>query len=292
MAVVDDQTALLVAARALLGPLARLMVAGQVPYERVAEALQEAMRDAARPGHADTPADERDARPEHATGLPPAPQRSPAAEVFTRWLTAPAYQDATGQPRVLPRGGPAPSFESLVRGVDAGVAPGGLLSELVRLGLATWLPDRDVVVLVRRDYVPRADLSRMLQFLAHNVGDHLAAAVENVVSDVPPHVERAVYVNGLSRRSVVQAERWVSDRWAQLLAELAPMLEGLLARDEADPGAAAPCRFRAGLYAYACDSVSPAPAAPAPPVPAAAGVRPDHRFAAAIREAFIAPGLD
>lgn len=308
MAVVDDQRALLVAAHAILAPLAKLMVAGHVPYENLALLLKSTVVDAARQAHADAPPHEMAALISSDTGLDAkevqrvseapdvafgvGPQRSLAAELFTRWRTSPAYQDGAGRPRVLARSGEAPSFESLARSVSQDRPPSSLLNELVRLGMAAYLPDRDVVVLVLGAYVPSADLSRMMQFLAHNVGDHLSAAVENVVGTTPRHVERAVFVTGLSRDSIDVAERWVSECWERMLAELAPLLESLLARDESEPGRERPCRFRAGLYGFACDSDPPPPDPPAQAVPAAAGQRPDHRFANSIRDAFIGRDLD
>lgn len=302
MAVVDDPRALLVAAHAILAPLSRLLVAGGVPFDSVQQVLKTTMVEAARQAHADAPPHELAARVSQATGLDArevqrvsetpsvdaGPQRSLAAELFTRWRTSPAYADPHGRPRVLPRAGEAPSFESLARSVTSDRPPSSLLNELVRLGLAAYLPDRDVVVLVLGAYVPSADLSRMMQFLAHNVGDHLSAAVENVVGTAPRHVERAVFVAGLSQPSIETAEKWVSQCWERMLADLAPLLETLLARDEAD-GTMQPhaWRFRAGLYGFACESDPPAEDPPALPVPAAAGVRPDHTFAQSIREAFI-----
>ncbi len=301
MAVVDDQHALLVAAHALLAPLARLLVAGRVPVADAQRLLQATMVEAARQAHADAPPHEvasliaRDTglalrdlqRLGDAPDLAVGPQRSLAAELFTRWRTHPAYADAQGRPRVLPRLGAAPSFETLSRSVSPDRPPSSLLNELVRLGMAAYLPDRDVVVLVLGAYVPSADLSRMLQFLAHNVGDHLSAAVENVVGDSPRHVERAVFVNGLSRDSVRTANDWVASCWEQMLAELAPLLESLLARDEADPARARTHRFRAGLYGFDCPADPPAADPPTTAVPAAAGVRPDAGFANSIRDAFI-----
>jgi hypothetical protein len=306
MAIVDDQRALLVAAHAILAPLAQLLVAGKVPAEEVQRLLKSTLVEASRQAHDGAPPHEMAGRISRDTGLDAqevlsisesadpvaAPQRSLAAEIFTRWRTSPLYADATGRPRVLPRLGPSPSFETLARSVSQDRPASSLLNELVRLGLAAYLPDRDVVVLVLGTYVPSVDLSRMLQFLAQNVGDHLAAAVENVVGKAPQHVERAVYVNGLSRDSIEIAEKWVSRHWERLLADLAPLLESLLARDEADPSRARPYRFRAGLYGFACESALPSANPPPQPVPAAAGVRPDASFANAIRDAFIGRDLD
>src|SRR5438132_246446 len=77
----------------------------------------------------------------------------------------------------------APSFESLAHSITRDVHPRTLLEELTRLGLAR-VDDRDGRVhLLHTAFVPRADRDRMLAFLGANVGDHLAAAVDNVQAD-------------------------------------------------------------------------------------------------------------
>jgi hypothetical protein len=260
----DD--ALLEVAHAVLAPLARLMVARGVPCAALEGAVQKAFVEAAldavpRPLRARAVS-----RVSAATGLsrrevarlidedaaPTLPQRSLAAEMFTRWRTSPAYCDDRGRPLALARQGPAPSFESLARSVTKDVHPRTLLEELVRLGIAGHVPERDLVVLTLEAFVPGADEARMLDFLAHNVGDHLEAAVGNVLGE-PRQLERAIFATGLSRASVELAQGWVERWWQMLLAQFTPVLEDLLAHDaEAFDEHERPCRLRVGLYSNAC----------------------------------------
>jgi hypothetical protein len=203
-------------------------------------------------------------------GAPAAPPRSLASAVFTRWRTAPEYRDSRGRPRALARQGAAPSFDALARSITQDVHPRSLLDELVRLGLATHDATRDTVALAHDTFVPAADRARMLEFLAHNVGDHLGAAVANVLGRTPPHPEQAVFVDELSQESVAAAEAWLARHWQQMLASIVPFLERLGAEDEADPTRERRHRLRAGLYGYA-EPMTTAPAAdaapPAPPPP-------------------------
>ena len=291
----DEHQALLAAAQALMGPLARLLVARGVPWAQAEESLKTAMVEAAREAHPDGLPHRLVSRIATATGInrrevtrltrfdsaPAAPQRSAAANTFMRWRTHPAFLDAQGRPLALARQGDAPSFESLARGVTQDVHPRSLLDELLRLGLASHDVDADRVTLVLDAFVPSTDRARMLEFLAHNVGDHLSAAVANVLGPAPRHLERAVFADGLSPAAIEAAEAWVADAWRNMAAELVPFIETLIAGEANEPESTRQQRFRAGLYAYTerDDGVAAKPAEPAAestsaPAPARAPRRP------------------
>jgi hypothetical protein len=58
------------------------------------------------------------------------------------------------------------------------------------------------VRLMQTAYVPATGSDEQLAYLVENVGDHLTAATENVGTEVPPHFERALHVEGLSQDQV------------------------------------------------------------------------------------------
>jgi len=260
-----EQEALLAAARALMLPLARLLVARGVPYAQAEETLKTAMVQAAQEAHPDglphrlvsriatiTGINRREVtRLTRLDGVPHTePQRSAASQTFSRWRANADYLDAQGRPLALRRQGEAPSFESLARGVTQDVHPRSLLDELLRLGMARHDAETDTVTLILDAFVPSTDRVRMLEFLAHNVGDHLSAAVANVVGPAPRHLERAVFADGLSPKAVAAAEAWVADAWRAMAAELAPFIEKLIAEEAHEPDSGRQQRFRAGLYAF------------------------------------------
>jgi hypothetical protein len=261
---VDEHQALLAATQALMLPLARLLVARGVPYAQAEESLKSALVEAAREAHPDGLPHRLVSRIATTTGInrrevtrlsrfdnaPVEPQRSVASNTFTRWRTNADYLDAQGHPKVLARQGDAPSFESLARGVTQDVHPRSLLDELLRLGLARHDAEADTVSLILDAFVPSTDRARMLEFLAHNVGDHLSAAVANVIGPAPRHLERAVFADGLSTRAVAAAEAWVADAWRDLSAALVPFITQLIADEAHQPDSERQQRFRAGLYAY------------------------------------------
>jgi hypothetical protein len=276
------------ALRQLLAPLARLALARGVTQATLDELLKQALVDAADRQYAELPPHRRVSRISTATGInrrevtrlvealregaahQPPPQRSLASELFAHWRTDRLFCDRRGSPAELPRQGPAPSFEALAQTITRDVHPRSLLDEMVRLGMAAHDRQRDTVRLLSQDFVPRGDASRMLRAMGNNVGDHLQAAVDNVLAESPRHFEQAIFADGLSAASVAELDRLVRAQWGQLADALVPALEALLARDAAgdSPGAApeadaARQRVRLGLYSLAQDE--PAPDAPESP---------------------------
>jgi Family of unknown function (DUF6502) len=288
----DDaaNAALMAALARLLQPLAQLAVAKGVPYAALDAMLREAVVSSAHAAHRGLPEHRRTSRVSAATGLNrrevqrlldaqhspaarapgAAPARSPAAMVFAHWRAAPAYRTRAGAPRVLPRTGPAPSFESLAQEITRDVHPRALLEELLRLKLATHDAQRDSVALVQSDFVPRGDPQRMLQWLGANVGDHLAGAVTNLTGPEPRFADQAVAADGLSAASVAQVRPLLHAHWQRLAEELVPLLERLVAQDAAPARADDPGRYRVRFGLYGFDT-APHDATPTPPpAPAAA----------------------
>ena len=273
-----DRDALLDAMRAVLAPLARLGLARGLPYAVLEDALKHAVVQAAADVHPQVAPQRSVSRISTATGInrrevtritqaavAATPRgRSVASEVFAHWLSDRAYRDRKGLPRVLPRQGPAPSFETLAQTVTRDVHPRSLLDELLRLKLAVLDEAADSVALLREGFVPSGDRVRMLGFLADNVGDHLSAAVDNVLADGRRHFEQAVFADGISPASMDAVRALVGPQWKALLATLVPPLEKMIEAD-ADIPLAQRRRVRIGLYAF--DDATPEAAQALPPPP-------------------------
>ena len=279
-----DAAALLQACRALLTPLAELAIAKGLHYADFDELVRAAFVDAALAAHPDVPASRAVSRVSTATGLNrrevtrllqtgPVTEgkRSPATQVFTRWISDPALQSGGAPLPSLPRQGDALSFESLAQSVTKDVHPRSLLEELCRLGLTRVDETTDRVELLRDRFAPAGDEPRMLGFLASNVGDHLRAASANVLADKPPHLEQALFADELSRDSVQRLQPLVREQWQQLLRTLAPVVQNMIDDDKALQRAQDQ-RLRIGLYAFS-EAMSPAPA----PEPVAAKATPARK---------------
>jgi hypothetical protein len=116
--------------------------------------------------------------------------------------------------------------------------------------------------------VASGDALRQLRFLGANVGDHLRAAVDNVLAsaagDPPPHFEQAAFAWGLSEASLADVAPLVREQWGALINAIVPVLRDRVAADEAADGTAPAGRIRVGLYAYQ-DGAGSAPTIPTPP---------------------------
>lgn len=261
----EDQ-ALQQALERLLLPLAQLAVARGVPYAVIDETLRRAFVAVAHAAHTGLPEHRRASRISAATGLHRrevsrllevaaqpkgnAPPRSPAAMVFAHWRADKRYRTRGGAPRALPRVGAAPSFESLAQEVTRDVHPRALLEELLRLKLVALDAASDRVTLTEESFVPRGDAPRMVGYLGANVGDHLQAAVANVLGQEPAHFEQAIAADGLSAASLAQVRPLLREHWRRLTEDLVPLLERLIEADAARPDQQATHRVRLGLYGF------------------------------------------
>ena len=270
-----EQQALQDALAGLMSSVARLGVGRGLPYAAVEELLRQAFVQAAARAHPGLPEHRKVSRISTTTGINrrevtrivqqtqnraavPKP-RSLASEVFAHWRTQAPYRGSDGQPVTLPRQGPL-SFESLSQAVTRDVHPRGLLDELVRLGLAHWDEATDRVSLQRETFVASGDLTRQLGFLGDNVGDHLRAAVENVLgAEDRLHFEQAVFADGLTAASIASVRPQVHAQWQALLAALVPALQARVAAD-ATQQPAPQGRLRVGLYTYHEGGAPDAPA--------------------------------
>jgi hypothetical protein len=282
-----EQQALQAALARLLAPVAQLAVSRGLPFAAVEEMLKLAFVQAADAAHPDLLAHRKVSRITTATGInrrevtrltQQAPRtavhsRSLANEVYAHWLSDPAYRDPQGQPLVLPRQGPAPSFETLAQAITRDVHPRSLLDELVRLTFAHTDVSADTVT-AAASAVPQGDRARMLDLLGGNVGDHLQAAVDNVVDGSPKHFEQALFADGLSDETLAWLREVVRAQWQAVRLAVVPELETRLQADAL--AADVPTRrWRLGLYSYDQPALGPAPADP--PAPDTAPQRPRTR---------------
>jgi Family of unknown function (DUF6502) len=252
-----EKDLLLQAVGNVLMPLAQLCVGKGISIQLIEERLRQAFVLAARQAHADQPSARLTSRISATTGLTRRevtrlerqpvrerePHRSPATELFMRWLADPAG------PQFLPRHGAAPSFEALAHSVTRDVHPRTLLEELCRLRLARFDAGTDTVHLLQEAFVPRGDWARMVGYLGDNVGDHLRAATANVLGNGDEELEQAIFADELSAKSLAQARTLMMQQWRNMLNEMAPRLEELMAADRLTGRVQDQC-LRIGLFTW------------------------------------------
>ena len=254
----------------LLAPIARLCLARGLNFAAAVERLKQSYVGAARDAHAGRHGPRDVSRVSAATGIsrrevtrisnelvaPAVVRGSPATKVFTRWAGSAKLRDRSGNPKPLRRHGRAPSFEALSYSVTHDIHPTVILDELCRLGLTRHDEATGMVHLLRDAFAPHEDQGRALAFLGSNVGDHLSAAVENVLTSEPRHLEQAIFADELSDQSMADVRSLVNAQWRAMLAEVVPKLEALIEADRM-AGRHARKRVRIGLYSFNTDMPEP-----------------------------------
>ncbi len=173
------------------------------------------------------------------------------ATVVGQWLANPDYLDDAGNPLVLPRSGELTSFESLVRLVSTDLRARTVLDELLRLGLVEEVEDGLALKSEQAVFGSGSDEHKTV-FFAANVGDHLAAAAENLLAPEPPFLERAVFYNHLSETSIDQIEAMARTESQTVLNALNKQSAQFQKQDRSSPGPKQ--RYRFGVYFYREDA--------------------------------------
>ncbi len=161
---------------------------------------------------------------------------STLSTVLGRWMSHPDYCNAKGQPNEIPKSTETgASFEALVRSVSRDIRPRTVLDELVRQSIVEV--EGDKVRLLLDGLIGPADLDQRLHFFSHNLGDHMSAAVDNLLADHPPHLERAVFYNNLSSDALRQLEEEARSLATNGLRALNSQAAVLQSKDPNDPDA-------------------------------------------------------
>jgi hypothetical protein len=265
----------LAAAVRLLEPLLPLLLREGVTYPRLSIELKRALLEVAPAVLLDssirlndssvstlTGIHRKDVREWRSAGRPRPQARTFGAvmTLFTRWSTDPTYCDAKGRPLVLERKGGSGTFEALAASVSNDVHPRTMLQELLRLGVAELVEGTsesgdDRVRLCADAFVPRDGTPEMLQLLSDNVGDHLAAAVQNVLGTTPPMLEQSIYADNLRPQSVEQLGVLARKVWQGAFNDIVRKATALSDKDAGHDGA--DHRVRVGMYFYHAPDSTP-----------------------------------
>ena len=146
------------------------------------------------------------------------------------------------------------SFEELVRSISKDIHPRSVLDECLRLGVVHF-DSHGRVVLDSGTFVPRQDIEEKLAYLGRNLHDHMAAAVENVVSEEPPFMERSVHYGGLTRASANELSALAEEVGMRAMREVNQQARKLktAGKESEKPGK----RIHMGVYFYEADDSPP-----------------------------------
>lgn len=229
------QSKVMAAARHILRPLIKLLLAHGINYTMLIEELKKLY---IRVAEEDFPLEKRaqsDSRITLLTGVhrkdvkrlrevtttdePIVKAKSIGAQLIARWLGDPLYHDEQGNPLPLARSaadGGELSFEAVMQSVSKDIRPRPVLDEWIRQGIAT-IDETDRVHLNMEAFVPEQGVEEKLFFLRQNVHDHLATVVENLEEKQPARLERCVYYDALTAEEVEELHAYASEQGMKVL---------------------------------------------------------------------------
>jgi hypothetical protein len=183
------------------------------------------------------------------------------SKLIAAWVGTPEFTDKRKHPLPLPRlsrtSGSGPSFEALVESVSKDIRPRAVLDEWLRLGIVRIDDDDRVCLDHETAFVPDQGFLDKAFYLGHNLHDHAAAAVHNVLGGAPPFLERSVSYNALSASSV--AELGALSEKAGMEAVLAVNRQAIKL-EHRDRQHATGKRMTFGIYFYTQDVTPEVPA--------------------------------
>ena len=176
---------------------------------------------------------------------------SPSARVVARWTTNAGYTDAQGEPLALPmqKRADGPSFAQLVEDIGPEVRARSVLDGLIAAGLVEAQAG-GYFSLSAAAYLPEANSTESIGFLAANVGDHLAAAIHNISAPADARFfERAFFDDDVTAATVRALQETVRTEGMDLLRGLVTTSDSV-ERAQREAGDGGGQRVRIGLYCY------------------------------------------
>jgi len=143
-----------------------------------------------------------------------------SGEIVARWISMPEYTDETGNPRPLLKSkkNNESEFDQLVTSINKDVRPKVILEEWLRLNIA-YMED-DHVILNQSAFVSNKEFNDMAYYLGHNIHDHIASCVNNIMNEDEPMLERSVYYASLTEDSVNKLRTLSNKKSNELLQHL------------------------------------------------------------------------
>ncbi|MEM9307901.1 MAG: DUF6502 family protein [Pseudomonadota bacterium] len=158
-----------------------------------------------------------------------------SARLIAHWTSDPAYLDKDNRPRALPRTAQSgPSFDAMVQQLRFDLPSGTILAHLTDTGLIEEEAGGHLVLRASA-YVPLPGSAEMLSAFEKNISAHLRAAVDNLTNESDPHFERGSHFNKLSADSARILDTLARQLAQEQLAAFNAEAKRLQAQDMAQP---------------------------------------------------------
>ena len=184
---------------------------------------------------------------------PHSKNHSRPARVLAGWHSDPRFLGPYGVPLEVPYESPVdggtPSFVDLVKTYSGDMAPRPMLKELMRIG-AVVETDKSMLKVLRRDFIPEALSSELVERLGHVAHNFFSTAARNIEkSETDGGVfERIVLAeNGVTTTTVSLFDEFVKYRGQEFLEELD---NWLVAREKLEKDVPRTVQTGFGMYHY------------------------------------------
>lgn len=172
------------------------------------------------------------------------------SQLIALWNANPAFVDADGLPKPLPRfasDNVGASFESMVRSLSTDIHPRAVLDEWLRLGVAR-LDEGNFVHLMTDMFIAQEGFDEKVYYFGHNLHDHASAAVSNVIGQRPGFFERCVHYDELSPQSLLAITDFAQKQGIKALRGVNKVADEAAASDKSAKNAN--MRMTYGVYFY------------------------------------------
>lgn len=180
--------------------------------------------------------------------------------VVSAWSEVP-FVDLEGKPLPLPRSarnGGELSFDALVGSVSRDIRSRALLDEWLRMGVVS-ISATDQVVLNTAAFVPSLGFEEKAFYLGHNLHDHGAAIVSNVLGGERPWLERSLHHSALPAAMVDELRSDAESGGMRLLQAMSrKVMKNSGPEGVTDSPSDDSCRFTFGIYFFSEASVDEA----------------------------------
>jgi Family of unknown function (DUF6502) len=212
------------ALRMVLRPLARFLIAEQIPLAAAVELLKSSLVEEAEGRFAlpDKPLshsrvslltgvhrkDVKRLRSAAESGARKPLPTSLSARLIADWNALPRFLDEAGRPLPLHRSSASgsPSIRDLTQTAGQEIRPQATVDEWLRQGVVV-IDEENRIRLNQDAFVPEGDLEEKAHFFGRNLGEHIAACAENMSGQSRPQLDQAVYYSGLTQTSAERLEQ-------------------------------------------------------------------------------------
>ncbi|MGL5004488.1 MAG: DUF6502 family protein, partial [Casimicrobium sp.] len=158
-------------------------------------------------------------------------KHSAARRVFAKWLHLLRRNPQRKELPISSNSKRVSNFYDLVRENISDVHPRAVLDELVRLGLV--IESGELVSISKTNFIEKSSTNEKMPVFTHNLNAHLMTSVGNILASRPAQLERAIWIENISKIDAERIEELARLKWEIVRNDVydamrsAPRVEGV-----------------------------------------------------------------